>query len=316
MRLACLLVPLWLSAFAHAETALRVMGFGGGSNWPLFVAQERGFFRDAGLEVRFERAPDSATQMRRLVAGDVDIAMTAMDNVVAQREGDVIALLGVNGGARLRLFGTRAIASVRALAGRDIAVDAVDTGYAFVLRRMLAEAGLEPRDYRLVSVGGSRERWNALREERVAAALLNSPYDARAEREGLPMLAHSGSIGAYQGSVGAARRAWAEAHREAAVAFVRAYVAALHWLLEPGHREEAMAILMRRQSGLGASEAGRAYDEIGGTFTRDGALDAAGVAAVIDLRRRFGPPAPLRPAESYYDLAYLRAALSTPAPGR
>jgi ABC-type nitrate/sulfonate/bicarbonate transport systems, periplasmic components len=54
MRASIRLLVLGLlsaAGLANAE-ALSVMGFAGSSNWPLFVAQEKGFFRQEGLESR------------------------------------------------------------------------------------------------------------------------------------------------------------------------------------------------------------------------------------------------------------------------
>ena len=79
------------------------------------------------------------TQMNALVRGDIDIALTAMDNVLGYAEGqagrgpaDLIAVLGVNQGGRSKLVVARDITSIEQLRGRAIAVDAVATGYAFV----------------------------------------------------------------------------------------------------------------------------------------------------------------------------------------
>jgi ABC-type nitrate/sulfonate/bicarbonate transport system substrate-binding protein len=321
MRAAAWLLLLSLALAAHAEDALRVMGFGGASNWPLFVAQDEGFFEREGLRVELARARDSASQMAQLAEGRIDIAMTAMDNVVAWSRGDVFAFMGVNHGARFRLFGRRDVGSMAALRGADIGVDALGTGYAFVLQAMLRDAGLAPGDYRLVSVGGSRERWKALQEGRVAATLLNAPYDATAQSRGYRLLGRSGNVGRYQGSVGAARREWARAHEAVLVRYIRAYVAALRWLCAPEHRDAAIAVLVKRQPGIDRAEAGRTYEDLldpaGGSLARDAALDIDGVAKVLALRREFTAQAKLAPDPSeYYDLRYWREALSSPAARR
>jgi ABC-type nitrate/sulfonate/bicarbonate transport system substrate-binding protein len=54
--------------------ALRVMGFSGSSNWPIFVAQEKGLFARHGVEVRLSPAPNSATQLASLIDARIDIA--------------------------------------------------------------------------------------------------------------------------------------------------------------------------------------------------------------------------------------------------
>src|SRR5258706_13394344 len=161
------------------------MGFSGSANWPLFVAQETGLFAREGLEVRLAAAPDSTTQLRSLIDGRIDIALTAMDNVVAYAEGDVFAFLGVSNGGRFNLMVAPAIKSPADLKGRALAVDALSNGYAFVLMEMLRRVQIAPGDYKLVSVGGSRERLAALRSGKAAGTLLNAPQEPAAGAAGV-----------------------------------------------------------------------------------------------------------------------------------
>jgi ABC-type nitrate/sulfonate/bicarbonate transport system substrate-binding protein len=72
-----------------AETLLpiSVIVFPGGFNWPLWVAQDEGYFARDGVEVELTNTPNSAFQLTNLIAGKFDIAMTAIDNVVAYMEG-------------------------------------------------------------------------------------------------------------------------------------------------------------------------------------------------------------------------------------
>src|SRR5438874_1083131 len=102
---------------------LRVMGFSGSSNWPIFVAQEKGLFARHGVEAGLMAAPGSATQLARLIEGRIEIAMTAMDNVVAYEEGDLFAFLGVSNGGRLNLMVAPTVKSYADLKGRTLAVD-------------------------------------------------------------------------------------------------------------------------------------------------------------------------------------------------
>ncbi len=62
------------------------MSFLAGFNWPLWVGQDKGFFAREGLDVRLEPTPGSIAQMSGLIDGRFDIAMTAIDNIVAYME--------------------------------------------------------------------------------------------------------------------------------------------------------------------------------------------------------------------------------------
>lgn len=294
---------------------LRVMGFSGSSNWPVFVAQEKGLFARHGVEVALSAAPNSRTQLADLIEGRIDIALTAMDNVVAYEEGDVFAFLGVNSGGRFNLMVAPTVKAYADLKGQRLAVDAVATGYALVLMDMLRRGGLGGSDYELVSVGGSRERLAALRSGKAAGALLNAPQDAAAEAAGFVRLANSAEvIGRYQGSVGAARRAWAAANADALVRYIRASVAAVDWLYDPANRADAVDILQRRLAGVSPDSAARSYEELlhpaHGSLARKAAIDLEGVRTVLRLRTEFARPArPLADAGRYYDPRYYERAL-------
>jgi ABC-type nitrate/sulfonate/bicarbonate transport system substrate-binding protein len=294
---------------------LRVMGFSGSSNWPVFVAQEKALFARERLEVRLSAATNSATQLASLVDGRIEIALTALDNVVAYEEGDLFAFLGVNSGGRFNLMVEPAIRRYADLKGRTLAVDALSSGYAFVLMEMLRRAGLAGSDYRLLSVGGSRERLAALRSGKAAGSLLNAPQDAAAEAAGFARLANSAEVlGAYQGSVGAARRSWAAANAGALVRYIRAHVAAVDWLYDPAHRAEAIEILRRQLADVSPDSAARSYDElldpVHGSLSRKAAIDIEGVRTVLRLRAEFARPAkPPADASRYYDPVYYERAL-------
>jgi len=300
-------------ATAHADPArLHVMGFAGAANAPVFVAQEKGFFSSRGLDVELAAAPNSATQIAALRAGRIDIALTAMDNILPY-PGELFAFLGLNDGGRMSLMVRPTIRAAGELRGQPLAVDALASGYAFVLMEMLARAGLAPGSYELVSVGGSRDRLAAMQSGRAAGALLNAPTDTAAEAAGFMRLATSADVlTRYQGSVGAARRAWAAENADTLVRYIAAHVAALDWLHAPEHHAEAVQLLARRLK-VGAESAGRSYRELLGqsALARKGALDIEGVRTVLELRAKFAPSPPpsLEPA-AYYDLSYYQRAIA------
>jgi ABC-type nitrate/sulfonate/bicarbonate transport system substrate-binding protein len=303
------------AAQAQAPAALRVMGFAGSSNWPVFVAQEKALFARQHIAVNLSAASSSTAQLASLIDGGIDIALTAMDNVVARQEDGLFAFLGVNNGGRFNLMVVPAVKGYADLKGRRLAVDAVATGYSFVLMDMLRRGGLAPGDYELVGVGNSRERLAAMRDGKAAGALLNAPQDAAAEAEGFVRLAESAAVlGRYQGSVGAARRAWAAANADVLVRYIRAQIAAVDWLYVPANRDEAIAILQRRVAGTTADSAARSYEELlhptHGSLSRKAAMDLDGVRTVLRLRREFARPAkPLADVSGYYDATYYERAL-------
>jgi ABC-type nitrate/sulfonate/bicarbonate transport system substrate-binding protein len=70
-------------ALAQDLEPVSVIVFPGGFNWPIWVAQEKGYFAKGGIEVRLTPTPSSVFQLTGLIEGKFDIAATAIDNVIA-----------------------------------------------------------------------------------------------------------------------------------------------------------------------------------------------------------------------------------------
>lgn len=172
---------------------LRVIVFPGGFNWPIWVAQKQGFFDREALAVQVTPTPNSTFQLKGLIQGDFDLAMTAIDNVIAYREGqgeagvdgpDLVAVMGADNGF-LRLVGAPDIGSISDLRGKTLSVDALTTGYAFVLLEMLDKNGLKlDRDYRTERAGGVSQRYQALLQRKHAGTMLITPFDVNAAEQG------------------------------------------------------------------------------------------------------------------------------------
>ena len=301
---------------------LRVNVFPGGFNWPLFAAIEKGAFAREGIAVELQATAGSMAQMSGLAAGDFEIAMTGFDNVVAYVEGQGEAPIGAqpeffaflgSDDSFLSLAAQSEIARTAQLRGRTISVDAATTGYAFALFDMLASAGLKEGDYAVVKVGGMAQRLEDLTRGGSAATLLSAPYDLLAERAGLRVLGRL--EGPYQGNVGAARRGWARSNPDLVAAYIRAYLAAVRWLYEPGNRLEACDILKRNVPAMTPELAAASYRVLlaaNGGFFRDGRVQEEGVRRVLRLRSRYAAERRvLSDPGKYVDLRYWELARGT-----
>ena len=297
--------------------------FPGGFNWPSFVAQAKGLFAANGLEITLQPTPNSVAQMTGLSRDEFQIAMTAVDNIVAYVEGqgeapigaqpEFFAFMGSDSGF-LSLVAQQEVKNFRDLEGKTLSVDARTTGYAFVLFEMLRRNGFADGDYNIVRAGGMTQRWEALRAQQQDATLLSAPFDLLAEAHGLHRLARATDvIGPYQGNVAAAKRSWAAAHADEVIGFIRAYAAAIEWLYDPGNRAEAIRILMESVPHMTAELVQRSYEQLldpARGFFRQAKIDADGLKTTLELRSRYGEPRRmLTESAKYYDPAYYENAL-------
>jgi ABC-type nitrate/sulfonate/bicarbonate transport system substrate-binding protein len=319
---ALLLLAALAPSHAQSRKPIELIVFPGGFNWPIWVAEEKGLFTSNNVTVKVTPTPGSAFQLTGLIDGKFDMAMTAIDNIIAYSEGqgaaptketpDLIAFMGGDNGF-LRLMAVPEVKAYGDLKGKQISVDALTTGYAFVLQELLVKGGLKPGDYEIVTAGGVMQRFQALMEKKHAATLLISPFEVNAEAKGFTRLANADdALGAYQGLVGATRRAWAKERETDLVGFISAYLAALDWLFEPANRAEAVAILRRNLPAMTEELAQKSYDILVHPtrgFSRRAELDVAGIKTVLALRSKYAqPPKPLTDPSKYYDLQYLAKA--------
>jgi len=297
--------------------------FPGGFNWPVWVAQEKGLFAKNGIDVKITPTPNSVFQLTNLIGGKFDIAMTAIDNLVAYREGqgeepvpgpDLIAFMGGDNGF-LRLVSIPEVKGYSELKGKTVSVDARTTGYAFVLFEMLEKGGLAlDKDYTVVRAGGVLQRFQALMKKEHAATLLLSPFEVPAQAAGFHKLGDATAVlGAYQGLVGGARKSWADANRDAVVGYIRAFSQAVDWLYDPANKAEALAILRKNLPNVdekGAEASYRILLSPAEGFQKKARIDLEGVRTVLRLRSKYAQPQKtLTDPARYYDDSFYREAL-------
>ncbi len=291
---------------------VRLIGFG--KPPALAVALQGGFFAREGLEVRFTRAPSSERQIRGLLAGEWDIAHTAVDNVFehVDAEGADLALVLVGEvGTDIRLI-ARDATDVRSLAGKRLGVDSPRSGYALMAYLILAKAGIDRGGYDVVQVGGSTERAKALVAGTVDFAMLGSPNDEEALAAGGRVLAEAARyLPGYPALTVAARRSWAAAHRDLLTRYCRALLGAIRTAADPAHRDATVGALAA-ELGTDRVFAERVYERA--ARAREGSAPpstdemAASVRRALELRRGVTGAGPMDGIDRYVDLSYAESA--------
>jgi ABC-type nitrate/sulfonate/bicarbonate transport system substrate-binding protein len=302
--------------------SVNVIVFPGGFNLPLWAAEKQGFFAQQQLDVKLHLTTSSMEQLSGLIKGEWEIALTGVDNIVAYQEGqgeaeidrepDLFVFMGGDN-AFLRFVVQGDIKSYAGLKGKTITIDAMTTGFAFVLRKMLAENGIAESDVAWERAGGVMQRWEALKAGKHTGTLLLTPFDLLAEKVGLRVLQKASDVfPRYQGIVGATRRSWAKQNPETLTRFIRAYLDALTWLFTPTNRGAAAQILVEKVPNM-TPELAAATCEIflakSGGFEPEAKLDMEGFKTVLELRSEYGKPQKtLTDPAKYIDLSFYEAA--------
>ncbi|MFN7085973.1 MAG: ABC transporter substrate-binding protein [Burkholderiales bacterium] len=304
------------AAGAATPTPLRVNVFPGAQNLPLYYGLAHGIFEKYGLRIDLQFTPNSSAQRAGLAEGRFEIAHAAVDNAVAMVETakkDVVIVMG--GDSSMNEFLVRpGIAAVGDLRGRTLLVDAPNTAYALLAKKILLDNGVKPGEYQIKPVGGTAVRVKALLAGEGEAAIINIPFSIIAKQQGMKSLGRSVDLlGPYQATGAFVMREWAAANGPLLERYIAAYVEALRRALQPECRAECPALLAKWLK-LEPAVAEQTYDLLlqpGFGLTRDAQFDREGFKALLALRAEIEgewggkPPAP----ERYFDLGYYERAL-------
>jgi ABC-type nitrate/sulfonate/bicarbonate transport system substrate-binding protein len=300
------------AAAPSSEPKLVVAVFRSVQNLPVFAAKSKGFYSRHRVDVDIHFVSDSNDLRGGLASGRYEVAHSAIDNAFALKDSSEADVAVVAGGdnSMNSLFVQPDIGSLADIKGKVVAVDAVNTAYAFQLYEMLRQKGLEKHEYVVKSVGGTNLRMAAMKEDKsLVASMMSPPFSILAMKCGLKEVASvQDTLGPYQGATTFVTRKWAADNAEVLVQYLKGDIEGFRWVLDPTNRSEAIA-LIEEWLKISPDIASESYDAMSGGFSIDGQIDLSGVQTVLDLRARYGDGKP-EAAERYLDFSYYQQALS------
>ncbi len=306
-------------AVAQEPTTLRLSVFPGAVNIPLIMGQEQGIFARYGLRLAITNTPDSDSLRNGLANGTFDIVHATADNAVAMVEAegkDAVIVMGGDYGL-VELMARNDIGGFADLRGKVLAVDAPNTAYALVAKKILKMNGLlEGRDYGVKLAGGTMQRAQAMiADPTLAVGMLNAPFSINVKQQGLKSLGQARAfIGPYQATSGFAMRPWAAAHADVVERYIAAYVESVRWVLDPAHKDAVTAALAKNFK-LDPAVTQETYAMLmtpGFGLAPDARLDVQGLQTVLALRAEIEgqwggkPPA----ADKFLALGYFDRAVA------
>jgi len=269
--------------------------------------------------VSLTTTPSSVFQFEQLSSGAFNIGMSAFDNVVAYREGQgAVELTGINdfvavmGATQIELSFVVApqIETYSDLIGQSIALDALSTGFAFVLYKMLDANGLNTDDVTMVEVGATPQRWQSVNSGEHVGTLTIEPFTSVARAAGYRVLDSSSSVlESYQGGIICCSQRWAEGSPQQLRDFLTAYREALDWTLLETNYAAARQILLENMPAIKAPVADAVMRSVLSSrsgLTPEGAFLESGMQTVLDLRSTYGIGPALTDIERYIDRSFLQ----------
>jgi ABC-type nitrate/sulfonate/bicarbonate transport system substrate-binding protein len=170
----------------HAATTstvaeLTLAGGALGFNWlPVFVADRLGILTRHGVKVTLKRmgTVDKATAAIR--AGEADLAITPPEGAIADAvSGGPLRIVAGNANRLpMTLVANPRIKQIKDLKGCVLGTSSMTEGTAIYTMEMLSQHGLKyPGDYEFAVVGVHPERWQALQDGRIDAAVQPAPLN-------------------------------------------------------------------------------------------------------------------------------------------
>ncbi len=164
------------------------------TSMPFFVAKERGFFREEGLEV--ELIVMQAIQTIQATLGKSTQFASATGSAVssAVRGADIKVILAVTDRPSFDLIVQPNITSVQQLRGKKIGTGGVGSLAEILARQILIAHGVRPEEVTILATGPSHVTYLSLKAKVIDAAPLQMPLTFTAQDEGYRKLVDAGSV--------------------------------------------------------------------------------------------------------------------------
>ncbi|WP_141334102.1 ABC transporter substrate-binding protein [Paenibacillus sp. tmac-D7] len=227
---------------------------------PLYLASEKGFFKEEGITVDYKWFDSSNAVNVAVASNNVDVGAAGFTadlyNMVAA--GQKVSIVADKGKeekgyqlSALLVHKDSPIKTIEDLKGKKIGLTTIGSSNHYMSIRILEKHGMTVKDAELVPMNTTRGQMEALKGKNVDAIILNTSNITVALKEGYArVLANVADEMTYQSTGTFISPKFAE-NKDAAVRFLRAYVKGMRYYHD--------AVLMRKDGQL---VKGQNYDEV------------------------------------------------------
>ena len=234
-------------ARAADTIAMGVIGTGSAQQWALWIADSKGFFAQNNLRVEIVVTPSAAAVMQQIIAGSIQIGTAGLTSPMrAIDQGIPVAVLGIETQAPpYSLWSKPTLKSIADLRGKTIVVGGAKDITRTYLERMVVPGGVPKDSYDLTYAGSASARFAALAAGAVDAALLNPPFNFKAQAAGFTNLGNLTDTVQMPFTGYVVGSAWAKAHKPMLSSFSTAIAKGVDWFNDEANRAEAVDILQK-----------------------------------------------------------------------
>ena len=255
---------------------------------PIYVTQDKGFFKDQGLDVLVVIFNAGATNLQALIGGDVQIMAGAVpETVLARASGmDIKNFWAISNLMPFQIYGATSFKSLKEAKGKKFAISRFGSLSEFLTRSSLRQYGVDAKEVTMLQIGATPARFTALAGGIVDATVLWFPVTERAKATGLTKLFDLKELYPDWTNVGfIARESWLAKEKEQAIKFLRAYQRGARHTRD--NRDDGIKAL-RKYVQLDAAEAAAGYDEYRDSFPLDGRILDRGIALTVEQELETG----------------------------
>jgi NitT/TauT family transport system substrate-binding protein len=250
---------------------------------PLFVAKDRKFFRDEGIEAEIVHVKaDIAT--KGLITGDVDYSAAAGSVARAATAGMPLkVILYLTRRPAFFLISQPNITNVKDLKGQALGVQDFAGGTNYYARSILQAHSLNPdRDVTYLVTGAAAPTLTALKTGRIQGAMLYPPFNIMAVESGFKEIAYAGDYVQFpMNGYGTSDKKISQNPAQIK-AVIRALLKGVNYVMD--NQSYAVGLLMKDWN-LGKELASGVFESITKGFTRNGEVAEEGIKAEINMAR-------------------------------
>ncbi len=306
-----LLLTLILSGVApHSSSAKIIVGLSSVNVafLPVYVTEEKGFFKDEGLDVLLVLFNAGATNLQALVGGDIQIMGSAFVETLGGRAAgfDVKNFWGICNIMPFQLYSQPDFKSMKQARGKRFAISRFGSLTDFLTRATLRHFGLDSKDVTILQIGSTPARFAALTAKGVDASIVWFPVTEIAKAQGYNKLLDLKEIfPEWPYETFAAREPWLSKEKDQASRFLRAYQRGVKYTQE--NKNDAVRI-MRKYVKMDPAYAPAGYDEYRDSFPLNGQIAEKVIPVVIEQEIEAGRIKKKITVEDMIDRSFMKTA--------
>jgi ABC-type nitrate/sulfonate/bicarbonate transport system substrate-binding protein len=270
------------------------------------IAQEKGYMREEGIDLKL-LIIGATPSIQALFAGSIQFTAAGTSALIAAAKGaaPLKVVVAANDKVHQWLLSNPDISSPKSLKGKRIATPGVASSSTFMLKQILIRHGLDPnRDVVYIHQSGGTQL-AALLSGSVDATILGVQPRYIGVNAGMRELLFFGNEVKNSWATLATSDRFIKDQPKQVTGFIRAALKALRLICQD--RDATIAAYVKF-SGVDRSLATRMYDDLIGTFTRDGTVDEETQKNDLSIIRQVADVSEPIPIARAYDFSFAYAA--------